>query len=123
MDVVAREVSKEVSFWILVALSGGRKHGYAVLRDAELLSAAQGDAVVLKVPTLYAALERLARLGLVVAAGEEVVDGRARRYFEVSAAGMEGLQAEVGRLEARARAARTVMATPAAGAAAEKVHA
>lgn len=116
-------MSKEVSFWILVALSGGRKHGYAVLRDAELLSAAQGDAVVLKVPTLYAALERLARLGLVVAAGEEVVDGRARRYFEVSAAGMEGLQAEVGRLEARARAARTVMATPAAGAAAEKVHA
>lgn len=75
---------REPTFLILTALAGGRKHGYALIAEAEELS---GHRVSLKVGTLYAALDRLASEGLVVAAGDEVTDGRARRYYELTDAG------------------------------------
>lgn len=109
MDGLSRELSNEASFWILVALSDAPKHGYAILRDVEQMSASQGRAVSLKVPTLYGALERLNRSDLIAVVGEEVVDGRARRYYRVTDGGAAALSEETGRLEARARAARSAM--------------
>ena len=97
----------ETAFWILTALAAGRRHGYAVLSDAEQLS---GGAVVLRVTTLYASLERLEREGHVRSAGEEVVDGRARRYYEISDAGRGLLGSEADRLASRAAAARASIA-------------
>lgn len=99
----------EVAFWILTALAGGRQHGYAILRDVEQLSAA---AVSLRVTTLYATLERLEREGQVRRAGEETVDGRARRYYELTDDGHEALASEAERLAARLRAAESRLAAP-----------
>lgn len=92
----------ESSFWILTALATGPRHGYAILRDVAELSG--GDA--LRVTTLYAALERLDRAGSIEVSGEEIVDGRARRYYRLTPAGTSSLEHETARLEARARAAR-----------------
>lgn len=97
----------ETEFWVLTSLGAGRRHGYAVLQQAGALS---GGVVRLRVTTLYATLDRLQRAGLVMAAGEEVVDGRARRYFELTAGGRAALEEETERLELRARAARAVLA-------------
>lgn len=69
-------------------------------------SEASEGRVELKVTTLYAALERLEREGLIVADGEEVVNGRARRYYQISDAGSDQLRQEVEVLEQSARAAR-----------------
>jgi len=91
------------AFWILTVLSRGRRHGYAILAEARELSS--GDAV-LKVPTLYSALERLAADGLVAVDGEEVSDGRLRRFFRLTGAGAAALAAELGRLEAMVEQAR-----------------
>lgn len=114
MNAIAREVSGEVSFWILTALAESPKHGYAILRDVELLSTTHGGRTVsLKVPTLYAALERLDRLGLIQVAGDDVVDGRARRYYRLTSSGLNAIDEETSRLEGRARAARSVLAQPA----------
>lgn len=93
----------EAGFWILTSLAGGRRHGYAIIQETR---AASEGRVTLKVATLYAALERLERSGWVALDGEEVVDGRARRYFQLTDDGSARLAREADRLEQRARAAR-----------------
>lgn len=92
----------EPSFWILSALAAGRRHGYGILQDVAQLSE---GATSLKVPTLYATLERLENGGLIHADGDEVVDGRVRRYFAITDAGSATLRDEAARLQARARIA------------------
>jgi len=88
---------------ILTVLAGGKRHGYAIIREANELT---GGHVKLKVSSLYATLDRLAEEGLVVRAGDEAVDGRLRRYFALSDAGATALRAEAARLEAQAALAR-----------------
>lgn len=93
---------REPTFLVLAALADGRKHGYALISEAATLSDGR---VQLKVGTLYAALDRLSEEGLVQSAGEEVVDGRHRRYYELSDAGAERLAVEAARLESNAKRA------------------
>jgi len=88
---------------ILMVLAGGRRHGYAIIREAEELS---GGRVRLKVSSLYAALDRLASDGLIIRAGDETVDGRLRRYFALSDAGAQVLRAEADRLATQSRVAK-----------------
>jgi PadR family transcriptional regulator PadR len=94
---------REPTFWILTVLAAGRRHGYALLREAEELSEGR---MHLKVPTLYAALERLTHEGTVAIDGEEIVDGRTRRYFRLTSVGTQRLAQEIDRLEANAAKAR-----------------
>lgn len=98
---------REPTFLVLTALAGGRKHGYAIIQEAGELS---GGRVVLKVGTLYAALDRLQRDGLVRAAGDEVVDGRLRRYVELTEQGADVLRGETERMMRNATAARARLA-------------
>jgi DNA-binding PadR family transcriptional regulator len=88
---------------ILMVLAGGRRHGYAIIREAEELS---GGRVRLKVSSLYAALDRLASDGLIIRAGDEAVDGRLRRYFALSDAGAQVLRTEADRLATQSRVAK-----------------
>lgn len=97
----------ENTFRILTALAGGRRHGYAILRDVEELTAAK---VSLPVTTLYASLERLECDGLALRAGEEIVEGRARRYYELAEDGIEALTVETKRLSVRLGAAERRLA-------------
>jgi DNA-binding PadR family transcriptional regulator len=90
---------REPTFLVLAALADGRKHGYGLISEAATLSDGR---VQLKVGTLYAALDRLSAEGLVRAAGEEVVDGRHRRYYELTDAGAERLAIEASRLASNA---------------------
>ena len=94
----------ENSFWILTSLAGGRRHGYEILQETS-------GTMRLKPTTLYAALERLEREGLVRTDGEEVVSGRTRRYYALTDEGSAALGAEVDQLEARAKVARERLAT------------
>ena len=91
------------AFWILTSLAGGRRHGYEILRETTTES---GGRVSLKATTLYAALDRLEREGLVASDGDEVVNGRARRYFRITESGAGRLQREVELIERSAQAAR-----------------
>ena len=86
---------QEPTFLILTSLAEGRKHGYALIKDAEALS---GGRVTLKVGTLYAALERLEKEGLVAPAGEEIESGRLRRYYVLTEEGAGSLAEEVERM-------------------------
>lgn len=99
---------REPTFLVLSALASGRKHGYAIISDAD---AASGGRVKLKAGTLYTALDRLTREGLVTPAGDEIVDGRLRRYYELTNPGADALATEAKRQQANSSRALRNLAT------------
>jgi PadR family transcriptional regulator PadR len=93
---------REPSFLVLAALAAGPRHGYAVMQEVAEMS---GGRVKLRPGTLYAALDRQCREGLVAEAGEQVIDGRHRRYYELTDEGATALAGEVARMRADVREA------------------
>jgi len=93
---------REPTYLILTSLADGPKHGYGVMRDVAEISAGR---VTLRAGTLYAALDRLSAEGLVMATGEQVVEGRLRRNYALTDAGRTVLDAEAHRLQANATVA------------------
>jgi DNA-binding PadR family transcriptional regulator len=91
---------REPTYFILAALQEQPLHGYAIMMRAEDLSRGR---VKLATGTLYAALDRLTGEALVRVADEQVVNGRARRYYELTEAGREALVAEATRMAEAAR--------------------
>jgi DNA-binding PadR family transcriptional regulator len=103
-----RKALQEPTFLIMTALAAGTQHGYGIMTDVAQIS---GGRVRLLAGTLYAALDRLTGEGLVEADREEVIDGRLRRYYRLTPAGGQRLEAEVERLQASAaEAARRLTA-------------
>jgi len=93
---------QEPTFLILSSLAGGAKHGYGIIKEVQDLSA---GTVVMKVGTLYGALDRLSTEGLIEIDREEVVDSRLRRYYRLSADGTSRLAAEATRINNQAQVA------------------
>jgi DNA-binding PadR family transcriptional regulator len=100
---VADTTVREPTYLILLALAGGRLHGYGVIRTVLELS---GGRVTLRPGTVYGALERLEAQGLIGAGGEEIEQGRVRRYYEITEAGSAVLVAETERMASNVTAAR-----------------
>jgi DNA-binding PadR family transcriptional regulator len=82
---------REPTFLVLAALADGRKHGYGIIQDVERLS---DGGTHLRAGTLYAMLDRLTNDELIQMAGEEVVGGRLRRYYELTPRGSTVLATE-----------------------------
>lgn len=99
---------REPTFWILTALTAGRRHGYGLIADTADLSHGR---VRLRPTTLYAALDRLEDQGLVQADGEDIIDGRLRRYFTLTDLGEQRLTAEIARMESNVHQARARIAS------------
>jgi PadR family transcriptional regulator PadR len=91
---------REPTYFALAALLDGPRHGYAIIKAVEELS---GGRVRLAAGTLYAALDRLAAEALIEVADEEVVNGRARRYYRLTGHGRSALRAEAARMAEAAR--------------------
>jgi DNA-binding PadR family transcriptional regulator len=91
---------REPTYFILASLLDGRRHGYGIVREAGALS---GGRVRLTAGTLYGALERLAADSLVEVDGEDVVNGRRRRYYRLTSAGERALADEAERLSSSAK--------------------
>lgn len=75
---------------LLAGLEAGPRHGYAVM---EALRAGSGGRFDLPTGTLYPALHRLERTGL-VRSSWSVEGGRRRRTYQLTAAGGRALAAE-----------------------------
>ncbi|MEZ7125247.1 PadR family transcriptional regulator [Nonomuraea sp. AD125B] len=90
---------QEPTFLILTALAAGPQHGYGIITDVLQIS---GEQVRLRAGTLYAALDRLQSEQLIETDREEVVDGRARRYYRLTTEGAARLSAEADRLRRNA---------------------
>lgn len=76
----------EPTIYVLVSLSDGPKHGYAIMGDVEQISGEQ-----LGAGTLYQVLARLERRGLIEALEPE----ERRRPYRLTGAGAAALQAHL----------------------------
>jgi DNA-binding PadR family transcriptional regulator len=91
---------------IIVALAGGEKHGYAIIRDIDTISsgsAAMGPG------TLYGSIKRMIDQGLVEEAHERpdpALDDERRRYYRLTELGKRVGAAERDRLAALLNAAQ-----------------
>jgi DNA-binding PadR family transcriptional regulator len=93
---------REPTFYILLSLSSGEKHGYAILREVEAHSTGR---VQLSTGTLYEALARLLDQELIERVDsttdedeQEQHPGRPRKLYRLTRWGLKVLQAEVERL-------------------------
>lgn len=97
---------RPVEFAILLVLLGGDRHGYAIITEAERRWPETGR---METGTLYRALRRLTRAGLVRPAqrgGSSDSNDERRRYFAVTSAGRDVAAAEARRLQGYLSVAR-----------------
>lgn len=91
---------------IIVALAGGEKHGYAIMRDIEELSA---GSVRMGPGTLYGSIKRMIDQNLVQEVDERpdpALDDERRRYYRLTGLGQRVGAAEQARLTALLNAAQ-----------------
>jgi DNA-binding PadR family transcriptional regulator len=99
---------REPTLFILLALSKGRKHGYAILKDVEALSKGR---VVLSTGTLYGALARLLEQGVIRKSSDDrgedsrgsksrsgSAEVRVRKCYELTQFGRRVLEVEINRM-------------------------
>ena len=103
----------EQVYLVLLALADGPRHGYGVVQRVLELS---DGAVRLGAGTLYGVLDRLVTAGWISESGEEVVDGRLRRYYRITDDGTCALKAETARLRTLTARASAVLRPGLAGA-------
>jgi DNA-binding PadR family transcriptional regulator len=98
-----------LSFHVLLALSQGHRHGYAIIKDVERRS---GGIMRPGTGTLYAAIQRLLEDGLIEESDDRPApqdDDARRRYYALSELGRRVAEAEARRMDhlvALARQAR-----------------
>jgi DNA-binding PadR family transcriptional regulator len=96
---VARKPLTPAVFHILLALSRGELHGYAIMKEVERDSQRR---VPMGAGTLYGSLRRMLDAGLIRESGKRVdpaVDDERRIYYAISAAGRDALATELARYE------------------------
>jgi DNA-binding PadR family transcriptional regulator len=94
-------------FHILIALSDGERHGYAIMQD---VASQTSDALQLGPGTLYGCLKRMLAAGFVEESDERpdpALDNSRRRYYRMTALGRQAARAEAERLENAVTAARS----------------
>jgi DNA-binding PadR family transcriptional regulator len=88
---------REPTFLILLSLSPGPKHGYAILKEVENLSEGR---VKLSTGTLYGAIERLLEQNWIRRVDDPIPNGtkRPRKAYDLTELGRRALNAEIARL-------------------------
>ena len=103
-DIVNEQLPvTETTFYILLSLSSGRKHGYLIMKDVEHLSDGR---ISLGTGTLYGALGRLLDQGWIERVDEDGENVRFRKAYILSEQGRDILAAETMRLKSALNAAR-----------------
>ena len=90
-------------FYILFALAEGEKHGYAIMKEVEKVSAGQ---FTMGPGTLYTTIQRLLELGLIQETPTSSHSERRRRFYRLSHRGRQTLEAELSRMESLVRSAQ-----------------
>ena len=96
----------QAQFHVLVALTDGERHGYAIMQGVE---ASSGGIVRMGPATLYGTLKKLVDQGL----AEELArrptddDDKRRRYYQLTGLGQRVCAAEADRLAALVRITRS----------------
>lgn len=105
VDVYSNLPLTEATYFILLSLAPGPRHGYAIMKDVRALS--QGR-ITLSTGTLYGALKRLLDQDWILRTGEPGSNGagRERKAYCLTQLGRRILSAEIERLDSLIAAAR-----------------
>jgi DNA-binding PadR family transcriptional regulator len=97
-DILSHRPFREPTFFIMVSLSPGPKHGYAILKEVESLSEGR---VKLSTGTLYGAIKRLLDQGWIRRVDDPIPNGtdRERKSYDLTELGRRVLNAEIARLQ------------------------
>ena len=97
-DIQSNLPLTEVTYYILLSLTNGPKHGYAIMKDVHFVSQ---ERVTLRTGTLYGALKRLLEFGWILRVDDTEANdsGRVRKSYQLTDLGQRVLQAEVKRLD------------------------
>jgi DNA-binding PadR family transcriptional regulator len=99
-------------FHILLALADGERHGYGIMQEVKFRTE---DRVRLGPGTLYGAIKRLLKKGLIEEADERPdpnLDDERRRYYRLTDFGLRVLRAEAARLAGLVRQAEAKQLLP-----------
>lgn len=86
------------TFYILMALGDGERHGYAIIQE---IAERTAGAVRLSAGTLYRSIQRMLEQGLIVESRKRPApeeDDERRRYYAITPFGSAVARAELGRL-------------------------
>ncbi len=92
---------------ILLAVADADRHGYAIIQE---VAARTGGEVTLSAGTLYRSIQRMVELDLLEETDERPAadeDDERRRYYRITAFGRDVARAEVDRLQALVKLARS----------------
>jgi DNA-binding PadR family transcriptional regulator len=87
-------------FYILLALAGGDRHGYQIMKQVQQDSQGQ---VTMGTGTLYGSIKRMLADALIAEAEERpdpALDDERRRYYRLTERGRQALNAELARYDA-----------------------
>ena len=109
MDIENQLPLTESTFFILLSLAPGPRHGYAILKDVKALSDGR---MRLSTGTLYGALRRLLDQGWITRIDDPLPNNtdRQRKVYTLTDLGRRILEAENDRLQQLARKAATRLA-------------
>lgn len=110
-DVDALLPLPPATFHILLALSAGPQHGYAIIQDVE---ARTDGELRLSAGTLYRSIARMVEQGLLVEVEKRrtASDDERRRYYRITSFGTATARAEMRRLTRLVRLARATGLSP-----------
>ncbi len=94
---------RQPTFYILLSLAGGEKHGYAILKS--IINISDGS-LKLSTGTLYEALARLVEQEWIERVDNEEHSGRARKAYRLTLLGRQVLHAETQRMKSLVRVAQ-----------------
>jgi DNA-binding PadR family transcriptional regulator len=87
---------QEPTFFILLALRAGERHGYAILKDVQELSSGR---IKLSTGTLYGAINRLLDQGFIQRVDpDEPSDLRRKKQYRITQRGLAVFEAEMARM-------------------------
>lgn len=110
-DVDALLPLPPATFHILLALSEGERHGYAIIQEVEVRT---GGELRLSAGTLYRSIARMVEQGLIaeVTRRASKQDDPRRRYYRITAFGTAAARAEMRRLTQLVKIAKASGLTP-----------
>jgi DNA-binding PadR family transcriptional regulator len=96
-NILAHLPLREPTFYILLSLSPGPKHGYAIMKEVEILSESR---LLLSTGTLYGAIKRLLDDGWIHRVEDPLPNStdRERKAYALTEQGRRLLSAEIERL-------------------------
>jgi DNA-binding PadR family transcriptional regulator len=96
MDVLAEIPLTETTYFILLSLSPRPKHGYAIMKEVQVLS---DKRVSLSTGTLYGALKRLLDQGWIKRSDDPEGAAHKRKVYTLTKHGQRVLKAEIAGLQ------------------------